>query len=230
MTARRSATSSLLALLAAGAALAACSVEENYRVLSFFFDGVPDPDAPVPELELRPVAVDPAEFARMTPEERAGLLGRRIKAPTVYFHKPVAERRCEECHAIERVGGNTSFPSGVPTLVVPLNQLCFRCHDDKRGKRYVHGPVASGLCTVCHHPHQSSNPFLLRAAVQADLCEQCHVGELFWTREQHAQYGDTACSACHDPHTSERAMLLRPEEELPPGSGDTEETEAQRDS
>ena len=29
-----------------------CSVEKNYKILSFFFDGVPDPNAPVPLVTL----------------------------------------------------------------------------------------------------------------------------------------------------------------------------------
>src|SRR3954463_6769787 len=70
---------SLLCLLAL---FAGCSTEKRYKVLSFFFDGVPNPNAPA--------AGTGDEFAA----ERADGAVR----PVAYVHKPYAQNKCNECH------------------------------------------------------------------------------------------------------------------------------------
>ncbi len=194
----------LLAALAAGALLLACSAERRYRTLSFFFDGVPDPNAPPPP-EVYGPRFDPTQ---LTAEQRAAMLARRIEPPKITTHRPVAEKRCEACHRIERSDSGPIAFSGVPELNAPPEELCFRCHSFGPA-RIVHGPVARGLCLSCHLPHQSPHDHLLRQADQKSLCGACHSGETFVTEEAHRAYGDRACSSCHDPHASDREALLR---------------------
>ena len=63
-----------------GAAIwSGCSVTpQNYKVLSFFFDGVPDPSVPPGAIGVR--------------------RGPDGKPTFVVVHKPYAEERCDECH------------------------------------------------------------------------------------------------------------------------------------
>ena len=109
--------------------------------------------------------------------------------------------------------------------MVPAEQLCVRCHELGAAKAYVHGPLASGGCLVCHDPHRSANRFLLVSASDS-FCLQCHeragLSVLAVTEgadsaaagagkdgsDGHA--GDAAdCTDCHDAHMSDRKYLLR---------------------
>lgn len=176
---------------------AACSVERHYRTLSFFFDGVPDPNAPPPEPEIVPGPLQGPTLAPAPADDGSSL------------HPPVRERRCHECHLIPERTAGAGWQAGLPELVAPREELCRRCHEPPSAA-HVHGPAGSGRCDLCHLPHQSSFPHLLRQERQESLCRACHEGELFTTAERHAGFGARDCIACHDPHGSELAALLRP--------------------
>ena len=183
-----------------------CSAEGRYKVLDFLFDGVPDPNAvPVPSADVP----DSVDFTQLTSAERAEYLARRVEAPTVYFHPPVRDRLCDLCHVFEKRGDNVpGWMGGIPRLVVPIEELCAKCHNPPEAK-YVHGPVAMMRCDICHLPHQSAYPHLLKVERVADLCTLCHQGETFVTEAEHAEkHGDEQCTACHDPHSSERSYYL----------------------
>lgn len=195
----------LLVCLVACVLLASCSIERRYRVLDFFFDGVPDPNAPA-----RPVGpTEPrVDFAKLTSAERAEYLTNKIEAPTVYFHDPVQKRECDACHVFEKQDDSKpGWMAGMPTLIVPIEDLCARCHEPPEGK-YVHGPVATGRCDFCHEPHQSTFPHLLRAETVDKVCLACHSGETFVTQVEHGDLGEASCTTCHDPHASERKHFL----------------------
>jgi len=93
---------------------------------------------------------------------------------------------------------------GSEELKLPASALkdpCISCHPDKTDFRYVHGPVASGDCTFCHHPHETDHAGLV--AEGASLCFACHVdteGELKKKTVHPALSG--GCTSCHDPHGS----------------------------
>ena len=74
---------------------------------------------------------------------------------------------CTDCHSIH--GSNTRAMLVRPTL----NQTCYTCHADKRGPfLWAHAP-ASEDCTLCHTPHGSIHPALLKKRAPL-LCQQCH--------------------------------------------------------
>ena len=172
------------ALLALGAlALSAgCSNAKHHRVLAFFFDGVPDPAATV-------VSAAPAVQASV---------GRQLVRPGE--HGPYAAKLCNACHDSQATNA----------LVVPAEQLCLRCHELGAAKAYVHGPLASGGCLVCHDPHRSANRYLLVSASDG-FCLHCHDRAALSTlpgADGHA--GDAAnCTDCHEAHMSDRKYLLR---------------------
>jgi predicted CXXCH cytochrome family protein len=147
--------------------------------LSIFFDGVPDPAATV-------VSDTPAVQVSV---------GRQLARAAE--HGPYAAKLCDSCHNSKATN----------VLVAPVEQLCVRCHEPGEAKTYVHGPLASGGCTVCHDPHRSANRFLLVSASDS-FCLQCHARTELSTTEGHA--GDAAdCTGCHDAHMSDRKFLLR---------------------
>jgi len=210
---RRSPTSWVLlatALLAASLLVEACSIERDYKRLSFFFDGVPDPDAP-PLPAMAPGQLRPEEYASLTNEQRAALLARKVAVPEISYHPPAREKRCGECHEEAPGGSAGGFPIGIPELLLPPEQLCLKCHEVPDAT-YVHGPAGLGMCSFCHLPHQSLYPHLLRREKPSELCSICHTGDTFVTSVEHEAYGDQSCTSCHDPHASERPALLRPEE------------------
>src|SRR5574342_821311 len=104
-----------------------CSPEKRVEILSFFFDGVTVPGK--------------TTEGGATGTARKG--GQPAKAER-YEHGPFAAKQCEACHV-----------RGSNNLVMPVEKLCFSCHDLDLSKKYVHGPVASGGCKVCHDPHSS---------------------------------------------------------------------------
>lgn len=203
--------------------LSACAVEKNHRLLSFFFDGVPDPNAPEKVEEAEQPAID---VANLTSVQRAAMLGRKVGAAevVVVFHKPVQERDCQGCHQGGGVTGGATF-NLVPTLLDQPPGLCWRCHDEPTYE-YVHGPAANGSCLICHQPHQSLHKQLLPMP-EVELCRTCHTPEVFSTWEQHEAVGSRQCTECHGAHGSDRPSLLLPDvaAELPePGSEDPPQT------
>jgi predicted CXXCH cytochrome family protein len=177
-------------ILLGGLWIGCTPTEQNYKVLSFFFDGVPNPS-------------DPA--FRSGRASRSGGLG-GAEAFVVYTHAPYADpdpNACNVCHE-GRVGGVYTRSS----LTIPPT-VCLKCHQDEVNKYPVmHGPVAAVECLWCHAPHESSIPALLRRRAP-ELCLQCHTLELLapWPPEHHQP--DIDCLQCHVAHGGERHGLLR---------------------
>jgi predicted CXXCH cytochrome family protein len=159
-----------------------CSPAARYQVLSFLFDGVPAPGARNGDGGKQPVA-----------EPQPGAL----RKPHYGEHGPYAARLCNGCHE----------PGATNVLVLPAEQLCFKCHDLDLGKKYVHGPIASGGCRVCHDPHSSQYRYLLVSASDT-FCYHCHEREIVQEGAAHAGVNGQ-CTTCHDPHMSDRKYLLR---------------------
>ena len=74
---------------------------------------------------------------------------------------------CTECH-------NTHGSVARRLMVKPtLNQTCYTCHAEKRGPfTWEHAPVPED-CSLCHKPHGSIHPALLRTRPPY-LCQRCH--------------------------------------------------------
>ncbi len=135
--------------------LSSCQPKTRYEVLSFFFDGVPDPEA-----QGQQKSGDSGKKGGGEPAERAST------------HGPYGARMCSACHD----------PS-TNALLLPKDKLCGKCHDVARGSKQ-HGPVASGGCLVCHDPHRSGNRYLLVASSKV-FCIYCHDAREIASREAH---------------------------------------------
>lgn len=93
-----------------------------------------------------------------------------IKAQANNFsHHPIIEGKvkCADCHN----------PHGSMTKAMikdeSVNQLCYKCHSDKRGPFvWEHPPVAEN-CLNCHSPHGAKTGRLLNEKMP-NLCQNCH--------------------------------------------------------
>lgn len=167
----------LLALLSVG-----CGAASRHRVLTLFFDGVPPPKAAPPVAGAPGLAPGPAAPAR-----RAG--GGE--------HGPYAAKLCTACHEVGAANG----------LVAPKEELCFRCHELDLNKRFIHGPLASGGCLLCHDPHSSRYRSLLLSESDT-FCVRCHDRQDLAKSEGHGEPRE-ACTTCHDGHGSDAKYLLK---------------------
>ncbi|MEI8197327.1 MAG: cytochrome c3 family protein, partial [Phycisphaerae bacterium] len=110
---------------------------ERYRVLSFFFDGVPNPDAPKIVKTTTPTNTDHKPIVAL-----------------VSHHKPFMEGKCDSCHRSD---------SGMIMDFSEAYKACVKCHTTVTTKfPRMHGPVASAACQWCHNPHESTEPALLK--------------------------------------------------------------------
>jgi DmsE family decaheme c-type cytochrome len=83
-------------------------------------------------------------------------------------HMPLREggMTCVNCHNSHGSAGPRQIRAG------NVNDLCYKCHMDKRGPfLWEHAPVSEN-CLNCHRPHGSSNA---RVPKMPYLCQRCHV-------------------------------------------------------
>jgi predicted CXXCH cytochrome family protein len=147
------------------------------QTLSIFLDGVPAGDS-----------------KKNAPQQKQNAAANHA---VLFEHAPYAARQCDACHDRARTNN----------LVAPKEELCYMCHDFQSNKKYVHGPVASGGCLVCHDPHSSKYPKLL-VAEATSFCFYCHDPAALPKDESHARTG-LQCTACHDAHMSDKIFLLK---------------------
>ncbi len=169
--------------------LVACSEETKYKVLSFFFDGVPNPFKKV-KLE-KVITVDSSKI------KRRQLIVKQSELK-MFFHEPFRQRLCGDCHNLKKGNELLSQPPA----------LCFKCHDNFLSEvQFKHGPASAGYCTECHHPHMDKNKFMLKRKGQK-LCLYCHQMNDIIKNEVHLEIEDTDCWECHDPHGSNEEFFL----------------------
>ena len=171
----------IAAAIVAGAVWAGCSVEKHYELLSFFFDGVPNPNA----LPVTPTAGGSAMTMR--------------QSPTYTIHKPFKDEKCDACH--KSMFDRTGIGSDV----------CLACHSDVQDEyRVMHGPVAVGACLWCHVPHESGFAHLLKETDRR-VCTQCHGAEMLDTERVPAHADEArGCLECHGGHGSDARYMLKP--------------------
>lgn len=74
---------------------------------------------------------------------------------------------CSNCH--DPHNGDNDFL----LLRSTVNETCYLCHAEKQGPfLWEHAPAAED-CTLCHQPHGSNHPALLKKRPPL-LCQQCH--------------------------------------------------------
>ena len=162
-----------------------CSEQTRYKVISFFFDGMPDPNAP------------PAADA-------GGVAAAGTSAVTLMVsrHQPYSEKNCAACHA--KKAGSEELD------VISLKPgLCVECHKPVANQYPVmHAPIARGACLWCHTAHESREPLLLRES-PPKLCYQCHEQSLLSPEtKEHADFR-ASCLNCHLAHGGPDHRLLR---------------------
>ncbi len=244
-------------LLLVVAVLTGCSPVKRHAVLSFFLDGVPP-------------YVTPEELARLEEEElkrvseailSAGFSGAGTSEPSKFFHGPFAAEECWRCHKLNMSPGGSrrgkqKGKSGMgfrtsmakkDLLRKPVNQVCLPCHDDFSKESpgnegmWLHGPVSSGWCVMCHDPHESPYQSLVVVKAIGNICASCHRAEdLLADTSEHRYEGppdedgaedvvsvDLDCTRCHDPHRGRDHRLLRADYEprslRPDGQEQTDE-------
>jgi predicted CXXCH cytochrome family protein len=126
-------------------------------------------------------------------------------------HEAVLKGECSNCHD-PHTSDQRSF------LRLPQSKLCLSCHDgmlaapDGTAWTSTHPPVAEGKCKLCHNPHTSRKPSLLRYSLP-QACRPCHQ-ELFkriksnGKGKTHRPVNEGKCRACHKVHGSEVRSLL----------------------
>lgn len=179
----RAAVAGLAVAALAALAWSGCAVtESNYKTLSFFFDGVPDP-----RVKAAPESGG-STFSSIDPS----------KSPNYSVHKPFKEEKCDDCHKSGlKMGRNNAT-------------ICMKCHKDKPTQYdFMHGPVAAGACLWCHYPHESANAHLLRDT-DRKVCGQCHTARMLSTRKvpEHAD-ASRSCLECHFAHGGPAPRMLR---------------------
>lgn len=117
-------------------------------------------------------------------------------------HHPVNEgkMKCTDCHNPHGGFGEKMIKAD------SVNELCFKCHAEKRGPfRIEHQPVAEN-CLNCHNSHGSNHRSMLTSR-PPQLCQECHgsgghtgkaytAESSFGSGARKMMYG-RACMNCH---------------------------------
>ncbi|MBI5863118.1 MAG: hypothetical protein HZB38_01130 [Planctomycetes bacterium] len=175
----------IVGLLAGVGLTAACAPTTRYRVLSFFFDGVPEPGA-------KPRKASAAEEKLIIP------IAQPMKKE-VFAHAPYRGNLCRECHD----------PTGSWLEMTVEAGLCEKCHAAfEESRPLVHRPAADRNCLACHSPHESAYPGVLTRSPET-LCDDCHRREDLNCGPHHETLSSDPCLSCHDPHGGADPFFLR---------------------
>ena len=222
------------AVLIVGLLMTACGTEQRHKVMTFFFEGVPEPGEAGRVAETEVATVEQIE------PERVGF------QPVVkkwFYHEPFELKACKDCHQSEFSQAllkdepklcydchgkilkkmefvhkpaedgtcklcHTAHKSEVAFLLPkPELQLCNDCHKPMDNLKFVHTPVAEGHCSYCHNPHGGKNKLYLIAEGD-DLCAECHEPDKMEQVSGHEEIADRQCLECHDAHQADQKGLL----------------------
>ena len=129
------------------------------------------------------------------------------------YHHPVLEGKmsCSDCHDPHGI----DVMPWTATSENAVNEVCFKCHNDKRGPYiWEHDAMKDG-CTSCHQVHGSVNDKMLIAR-DLNLCLRCHAVSSDPTFFSHTsvggRFGEATCwsAGCHQAiHGSNFSQHLR---------------------
>lgn len=112
---------------------------------------------------------------------------------------------CVKCHENRPEGTSPDAAK----LIAPVRRLCCSCHEAYASlPGWVHGPVATGDCLLCHDPHENRYTSLLRQPAPA-LCRECHTAEILKSISGHLDESHDRCDACHESHAGANRALLK---------------------
>jgi DmsE family decaheme c-type cytochrome len=160
---------------------------------------------------------DSGESAKVQNEACLGCHQRGIQ--TYWEASPHAGRglACVNCHTLmektsdkyqlAKVGEKTPFFNRRAEI-----EVCGQCHLQRNAQlmRSSHMPVREGklVCTNCHNPHGTPNPFQLKQTSVNENCYTCHTerrGPFLWTHPPAFE----SCTNCHEPHGTVNDRLLK---------------------
>jgi len=96
------------------------------------------------------------------------------------LHEPL--KNCVPCHGDQ---SKQAFKDQ-PSLIASVPGLCYVCHKDYVAlDGWVHGPVSTGKCLLCHKPHKTDNKSLLSKPIP-ELCYQCHEAKTLQSVANHS--------------------------------------------
>lgn len=173
----------------------------KHKVLTTFFDGVPD----IPSIdELCENNIEDLfnrYYEQKITEASTGDWdsGQTTTESSSSTHRPWAEKDCQGCHNFQAEN----------KLHLPKNEICYLCHKNFIQGEFVHGPVSVGSCLACHDPHSSDHPSLLRESLET-ICFKCHLEERL-TKAMHEKIiaNGMLCVDCHDPHSRNIRYFLK---------------------
>ena len=207
--------------IAVTGAVSSCSHAGRHKALTILFTGVPPLEEEGSEAEdsdSDEISAAPAAGQEEAPENR--------RVSPFWVHRPYRARECTKCHLVGSVGreSDASGPirrGGPPSvgleMTAPEDELCATCHTTKtegfaesRGLE-IHMPVAAGLCTECHHPHQSRRRYMLLGNDNTALCAECHEPHDLQRMDTESEEPGVGCVSCHNPHLGKTPLMLRSE-------------------
>jgi len=127
-----------------------------------------------PATEQRPNQADAWQLKQSEPQLCMSCHNETKSSFQKPFHHKVLEgtMKCSDCH-----NPHGGFENKQTKLAVGADVACIRCHANKQGPFvYEHAPLKLEGCTVCHIPHGSANPKMLKRATVRQLCIECHTG------------------------------------------------------
>jgi DmsE family decaheme c-type cytochrome len=100
------------------------------------------------------------------------------------YHHPIKEGKvvCADCHNPHGTQSHGQIKAD------NINQLCYKCHVDKRGPYIWEHPPVEENCLICHNPHGSNNTRMLTEH-QPQLCQSCHEGTSHVGQAWDARFG-----------------------------------------
>jgi len=176
-----------------------CNPQEHYRILSFFFDGVPRPE-PVKKVESDTLSAEKQEkLPLISGSKMANTRNQPVTKTPLSFHPDYRKKACEKCHEI----------SHAYRIKQRQPELCYQCHKPFESQyARLHGPVAAGFCNACHTVHQSEYKALLKMPVRSN-CQHCHEPGDVNKNEAHKSISERSCLDCHNAHGGNTVHFLK---------------------